>query len=232
MEKITQAVILAGGRGTRLGDSAGVRPKSLVDIGGRPFLDVLLERLATQGITKALLLCGYRAKLIIDHYSQGTHAGIILDFVVEPSPLGTGGALLNAHDMLDDRFALLNGDTYFEVDLEKLNTHLPPGMTCALVHEDNTARYGSVKIVGSKITSLEEKGQTGPGLINGGFYIINKSILAPHWEGWCGQFTSFETDLLPDLVSNGLVHGQIQSGVFIDIGLPESLEYARQNIFA
>src|SRR5437867_1550574 len=119
-----QAIILAGGRGTRLKDRLGDLPKPMIPIGGRPLLEHQLELLRSYGFSDVLLFVHYRADLIKAHFGDGTKWGMRLRYVIEREPLGTAGAVLAGFDSLADRFVVLYGDTMVNVDLQRLwKTH-------------------------------------------------------------------------------------------------------------
>ena len=147
---IRQAAILCGGRGTRLGAITADAPKSLLPLGDGPFLDVLVFELARRGISKILLLAGFHALKIIDYAaSTPLKARFRLEIVVsvEPQPAGTGGALWHVRDQLEDRFFLLDGDTWFDINLLALAGEVADDASAAgaiaLRRVDNTARFGS-----------------------------------------------------------------------------------------
>jgi dTDP-glucose pyrophosphorylase len=127
MPAIKQAAILCGGLGTRLGQLTTATPKPLLPVGERPFLDILLDDLGQAGVTRILLLAGFMAERIAD-YAAATpmkkRFGLTVDVAAEPSPAGTGGALWHARDRLDERFFLLNGDSWFDIPLADLGERL------------------------------------------------------------------------------------------------------------
>src|SRR6266404_553846 len=117
---IDQAVILCGGSGTRLGTLTTAMPKPLLPVGGRPFLDVLLGELGRSGVRRIVLLAGFAAERIIEYVAANSLQGrfdLTIEVAIEPSPAGTGGALWHARQRLDDRFFLLNGDSWFDINL-------------------------------------------------------------------------------------------------------------------
>lgn len=223
-----QAAILVGGKGTRLGGLAGDRPKPFVDIGGRPFIDRLIEHAKCQGIESIVFLAGHNSAWIRSHYRCGV-AGVSIEIVEENEPMGTGGALKNAAGFLDATFLLLNGDSILAGNWSAL---YPLADTSAAVIAtrklDDTGRYGRVARSGSLVTAFDEKAGGGPGEVNAGIYAINRDAVLRSIEGPC----SLENDILPKLVAQKTVSAAELIGYFIDIGLPDTLDSARQSLDA
>jgi D-glycero-alpha-D-manno-heptose 1-phosphate guanylyltransferase len=223
-----EAIILAGGLGTRLGSRLNGIPKPMVQVAGRPFLEILIERLARSGFDRVILSVGHLASVISDHFGSSWR-GVEIDYSVEQEALGTGGAVRKAleHFAGHDAF-VLNGDTWLEVDYSAMRTLHRQSRACitlALTRVDDTARYGEVEVVNDRVASFIEKGRVGAGLINGGVYVMSREFPWP--ENLPAKF-SFETDvLLPRLAS--LDHAVFLSdGRFIDIGVPEDLDRAQE----
>lgn len=221
-----QAIILAGGRGTRLKSLTRHTPKPLLDVGGRPFLAYLLDELRRYGIDEVVVLVGPSDKPFLQSLGDGSRFGLTLRYVTEPEEAGTGGALHHARDLLDDSFFLLNGDSWFDINLLRLTeAELRPGGVgrVALRHVPDTSRYGRVTLDPSNtIVSFAEKAAGGPGLINGGTYWLRRSILEAIPAGPC----SLETDVFPSVVARGDLDGVALPGRFIDIGTPEDFDRA------
>ncbi|NJM34843.1 MAG: HAD-IIIA family hydrolase [Rhodomicrobium sp.] len=222
-----QAVILVGGRGTRLGAVTESCPKPLVDVGGRPFLDTLITDLVRHGFTDILLLAGYLAEQIQALEARAPALKCRIRCIVEPEPAGTAGALVHAREHLAEQFLLLNGDSLF--DFNALDLCLPPLKPtqtlgrAALRRMADTGRYGRVALCGARITGFAEKAGGGSGLINGGVYWLDRTIL-----DWIGTLpASLETDVLPRLARAGMLAGKSYDGFFIDIGIPEDLARAQ-----
>src|SRR5579862_7909385 len=163
---IKQAVLLVGGLGTRLGERTRDTPKPLLDVAGRPFLSWLIDDLRRQGVLEILLLAGYRGDRIVEALGAAGDVRIL----VEPQPLGTGGALRFAADQLDERFFFLNGDSFFDINLWDLAALSTDGeATLAVRSVEDASRYGRVVMDGARITGFAERSSVpGPGLINGG----------------------------------------------------------------
>ncbi len=225
---IVQALVLAGGLGSRLGAEVAHLPKPMVDIGGRPFLEILLDRLNEQGTEHVILLCGYRSAVIADRFRGGRHKSMRVDCVVEKEPCGTAGAILNILDSLPEEFLVLNGDSYFAADLAHL---VPPptagqnwGGIMALAHVPDLGRYGAVTVDrDGRVTAFMEKGGKGPGSINSGIYRLRRDALTAF-----ANAKSLETDVFPEMARQGRLWGVRCEGEFIDIGTPDDLARARR----
>jgi D-glycero-D-manno-heptose 1,7-bisphosphate phosphatase len=225
-----EAVILAGGMASRLGDAASQTPKAMLQVAGRPFIDHVAWNLKRYGVGRIVVAAGRLGDQLVAHVGDGSVWGVDAEVVVEPEPLGTGGAAaLAANRLAGEEFLLLNGDTLLDVDyLDLLITRREAGasLAMALREVDDTARYGSVGFDGTRVTSFAEKGPTGPGFINGGVYALERSVFA---DSPSTAF-SLEHDLLGGLVDSGRVAGVATSGLFVDIGVPESLALASQQV--
>lgn len=220
-----QFVVLAGGRGTRLRSAIpeGL-PKPMAVVAGRPFLERVLERAIDGGAREVVLLLGHHASAISDHFGPA-YRGVPLQCVVETTPLGTGGALVHAIDSLEERFILLNGDSYVEVDFPALANHLEGGpLAMTLTSVADARRFGTVAIEHDRVARLVEKGAGGPGLVNAGVYACTRELLAPLPRG--GP-SSFEVDVLEARLPVLRPGFELTTGVFFDIGVPE--DYARAN---
>lgn len=221
---VRQAVILCGGLGTRLGELTADTPKPLLEIGGVPFLETLIREISRSGIHRYLLLAGHlahRVEAFAKNLEAQLGSGYSIRVNVEQRPAGTGGALFEAKDSLDDMFVLLNGDSFLDFPLHALgNVICDPGIYAALAlrHVPDAARYGEVFLEGDKVSRfVEKRGENHPGLINAGVYLLRREALAqvaPH--------CSLERDVLPELAAQGRLAGKVFDGFFIDIGLPET----------
>lgn len=223
--RIKEAVILAGGLGTRLKSVVRDLPKPMADVGGRPFLSYLLEYLSSHGVCRAVLSVGYRREAIMEAFGGG-YGGVAIEYSVEDRPLGTGGGLKEALKICrgENVFAL-NGDSFFGVNLgsmEFFHVTGAPLLTMAVKPVADIARFGSVRVEDSRVAGFEEK-KTGPGFINGGVYIINRSIL-DELDGFKEGF-SFEGDFLK--YNAGSILPFVSDSYFIDIGIPEDYAKAR-----
>ena len=220
-----QAVILAGGMGTRLGALTTDRPKPLLDVGGRPFLDYLGEHLVRHGVEHVVLLVGPHTARFRGIVARPEWQKIEVDVVADLPAAGTGGALRYARDLLDAEFLLLNGDSFFDFNLLDLScdSASPPPLTMALRKVADTARYGSVTLDGDRIVAFGEKSVGGEGLINAGVYRLSRDFVDTIPNRTC----SMESDLIPELVRRGRAGGRVYDGPFIDIGVPDSFAAAQ-----
>ncbi|MEI7444266.1 MAG: nucleotidyltransferase family protein [Burkholderiales bacterium] len=219
-----EAIVLAGGLGTRLRQVVPDLPKPMAPVAGRPFLEILLTALAARGVDRVVLSVGHRAEAITGHF--GTRwGGLEIEAAVEDTPLGTGGALRFALDRCRrDPVLVLNGDTFLDLDLEALarrwDTEGRPLIVARAVPD--TARFGRLEAVDGQLAGFSEKGTAGPGLINAGTYLVPRDLLDAFPAG---RPFSLETDyLVPRAVARGF-GVFVSDGLFIDIGVPD--DYAR-----
>ncbi len=229
--QITEAIILAGGLGTRLKSAVPDVPKCMAPVNGRPFIAYVIELLHQQGIKEFIFSLGYRSDAFTD-FLGGMLPAENYQLVVEKEPLGTGGAIqLACRNVNGDHMITLNGDSIFKVDLaSQCDFHVANGADCtlSLKYLEHFDRYGAVTLNPDRsIAAFEEKKYYERGLINGGVYIINKnSFLA---EGLPEKF-SFETDYLQSLYAKRKMYGFEQKGYFIDIGIPEDYQRAQKEL--
>lgn len=224
------AIILAGGLGTRLRVSVPDLPKPMAPINGRPFLEHQMDYWINQGIDHFILSVGYRKEDIISHFGDSYH-GVSIDYAIEEIPLGTGGGLLMAiqHVHHDQPVLVLNGDTFFEVDLNTLKSFHQSKQsqwTFSLFRANEAGRYMGIDVKeDGVITSLKSgTGQLGR-LANGGVYLLNPQVLKK--AGFTpGDKVSLEDGILSALVDQEVhLYGCEFNGRFIDIGVPE--DYVR-----
>lgn len=216
---VTQAVFLVGGRGSRLGEATRFAAKPTLEIKGRPFLNYLLDEAARHGVRKALLLCGYRGAEMAAMYHGISVRGMQVEAMVEPSAMGTGGAIALAleNNLLEESFFLVNGDTLFDCNWLSLMGSAP--ITMALAQNVNGNRYDRVQLNGRRVVST--KAVHGP--ISAGLYYIHRDLTRRFLVKPC----SLESDVLPQMLAQGFVEGAYYTGSFIDIGVPEDLERAQ-----
>lgn len=227
---LSGALILAGGRGTRLGELTNDVPKPLVAVGGEPFLGHLLWNLRRHGIMSVTLSTGYLGDAIRAYVGDGSAFGLEVHYSQEDTPLGTGGAVRLARHTLSDPVLVLNADTLFDVNYLDLRSALEGGWDAAvgLRRVDDCKRYGSVEVRGERIVSFLEKGATGPGLVNGGAYALTGRAIDRLPSGP----SSLENDLLPHLAVEGGLAGRVYEGFFVDIGVPEALASSQSSVAA
>ncbi|MGN1229261.1 MAG: nucleotidyltransferase family protein [Prevotella sp.] len=226
-----EVIILAGGLGTRLRSVVKEVPKCMAPVAGKPFLWYLLNYLTRFDVSKVILSVGYLRGVVMDWIDEvGDEFPFSFDYAIEEEPLGTGGGIrLALSKATTNNVVVLNGDTFFDVNLNELmEAHrlYPSAVTLALKPMQDFDRYGRVIIddIDKRIVEFKEKEYCKEGLINGGVYVINK--LEPIFEGLPQNF-SFETAVLVPQCELGKIYGVIQNGYFIDIGLPE--EYHKAN---
>ncbi len=225
------AVILAGGAGTRLRSVVADRPKVLAELGGKPFIAYLLDRLVAQGFQKTVLCTGYMGEQVQAALGD-EYQGMTLLYSREAQPLGTGGAIVQALPLVTSETVLiLNGDSYCETDLPaSLAWHQDRGASATVVmaHIEHGARYGRVEISGNgQIKRFVEKNPdlAGGGWINSGVYWFERTVLAGLPQG---RAFSLEKEVLGSWSGEGL-YGYRDYGRFLDIGVPE--DHARAENF-
>ena len=215
-----EAVILAGGLGTRLRGVIGEIPKCMAPVGGKPFLQYQLEWLSRFDVRHVVFSVGYLKEQVID-FVKSREWPFAVSFAVEKEPLGTGGGIrLALQKCREKQVFVLNGDTFYNADLRTLTFTAP--VTLALKPMRDFDRYGAVDWDGDLVTGFREKKYCAEGLINGGVYAIDRSQLD---MSLFPKTFSFEREVLEPLTDYGLVAGEVQDGYFIDIGIPE--DYAR-----
>jgi mannose-1-phosphate guanylyltransferase len=220
-----QALILAGGEGTRLRPLTSRTPKPVVPLAGRPFISFMLEWLRGHGVDEVIMSCGFLADGVRAVLGDGDGLGLQLHYLEEPEPLGTGGALKFAEELLDERFFMLNGDVLTDMDLTaQLRQHESTAAraTIALIAVEDPSAYGLVRCEPDHtVREFLEKpspDQIDTNLVNAGAYILERSVLdvmAP-----AGTRISIEREVFPQLVGNGL-YGYEAAGYWLDIGTPE-----------
>lgn len=229
---IKEAIVLAGGLGTRLREVVTDVPKSMAKVNGRPFLEYQLSYLASWGVKHVVLSVGYKSELIIEHFGRQFN-GVDIDYAVEEELLGTGGGVMKAFSFIKGYNAfVLNGDTFFEVNLSRLSDYqrIKECDTCIVLRfVDDISRYGSVKMDEEyRIVDFTEKGvETGEGYINGGVYLLNKDDFTG--RSFPLKF-SIEKDYFEKYYLQELFFGLRCFSFFRDIGVPEDY-YAAQDEF-
>lgn len=222
-----EAIILAGGLGTRLRNVIPDLPKPMAPICGRPFLAILLDELISTGFTTITLAVGYRYEAIRDYFRQN-YGSLRLNYSVEKKPLGTGGAIrLALEQTTAPQVFVLNGDTHLELDYRAmLRAHLKAGaaLTMAVIRVPDAGRYGALDIEQGHIRGFFEKGRSGPGWINGGVYLLSAELLDRYA---LPRVFSFETNLLTPNVRELKPLAFQTEGTFIDIGIPEDYDRAQ-----
>jgi D-glycero-alpha-D-manno-heptose 1-phosphate guanylyltransferase len=225
-----EAIVLAGGFGTRLQKIVSDLPKPMAPIAGQPFLEILLSMLGRKGFRRIVLSLGYLSEKIVDHFGNN-FAGMELINVIEDTPLGTGGAVRKSlQHCISDHVYVFNGDTYLDIEVQGIEAlwqknHLP--IIVAREVEDST-RFGRLITENDRVLHFYEKGVSGRGLINAGSYVLPRNILD---EFQLGYKFSLESDFLASAVERQKFNFILSHGKFIDIGIPEDYEYAQSELF-
>jgi D-glycero-alpha-D-manno-heptose 1-phosphate guanylyltransferase len=226
------AVILAGGFGTRLQSVVKELPKPMAPVNGRPFMAYLLDYIANSGVRNVVVSTGYLGNTIQEFF-QGDYRGMKLLYAHEDQPLGTGGGIRFAMEKTNsDHVLVLNGDTFFALDIsEFLAAHLlrQASVSIALKQTEDVSRYGSVEInQDSRIIRFAEKNAvSGEGLINAGAYFIDHTFFK---RNSFAQRFSMEKDALETLYPTEHFYGFTGGDYFIDIGIPEDYERAQREL--
>lgn len=230
-----QLVVLVGGKGTRLGELTKNTPKPLMPItNDKVFLDYFLENSSRQGFRDIILLAGHMGDQVEERYHNKIIGNARISVIIEPTPLGTGGAFRYARERLAPTFIAANGDTLFDINMRGLDAELQQNSALAgvlaLRHVEDSQRYGSVvkNSNGTVVRFAEKEATRNPvaGFINGGIYALRRETLDLLPEG----SSSIETDLFPKLVEAAALGTVESNGYFLDIGLPSTLEIARREL--
>ena len=223
---LRQAVILVGGLGTRLGERTKTTPKPMLPVGGRPFLDTLIGEIARyDAFDEILLLAGHKAESILACYDGTVWGRAHLAVSLEQAPLGTAGALVHVAGRLQERFLLLNGDSFFDFNILDLAARANAGLVHMALRADVVGdRFGRVVLDGDRVCSFIAPGQGATGPVNAGVYVVDRGILARVG----GLPASLEQDVFPALAAAGAMTGTSYRGYFIDIGIPE--DFARADV--
>jgi D-glycero-alpha-D-manno-heptose 1-phosphate guanylyltransferase len=229
MEMIREAIILAGGLGTRLRSAVPELPKCMAPVAGRPFIHYITDYFHRAGITHFIFALGYKHDQFEDFFRQDFATGGY-SISLEHEPLGTGGAIRQACTFgREDSVLVLNGDTFFGISLAELSAfHDTTGADCSLCLKPmtNFDRFGVVGLdEDHRVTQFREKQYYDTGLINGGVYALNRRRFLE--EGLPEKF-SFEKDYLEK--GRHRLYGLVQDSYFIDIGIPEDYRRVQQEI--
>ncbi len=226
----TEAIILAGGKGTRLQPAVSEVPKPMAPIGKRPFLEYQLNYLQSYGIEHVILSVGYKWQLIRDYFGD-TYRSMSISYSVEETPLGTGGAIARAmSELYGSHTYILNGDTFFEVNLKDLSEFYfahKPDIALTVKRMKDFFRYGTVELDVCRVTAFREKQPVSHGLINGGVYITGQDLFVPFD---LPETFSLEKDFLEKNISNLKICAMTSGEYFIDIGLPSDYEKAKAEL--
>lgn len=218
-----QAIILAGGLGTRLKSVVADRPKPMALIEGKPFMEYVIRGLLQQGIREIIFAVGYKGSMVEEYFKDGKAFGIKASYAYEEELLGTAGAIKNAGRLAtEDWFYVLNGDTFYQLNYGRLwsiKEERKLDFALVLRRVEDVSRYGRAVLEQDMLTEFNEKTKTpGPGTINGGIYLMSRKLLEEIPKGK----VSLENEMIPLWMKEGRrLGGFVNEGYFIDIGIPE-----------
>lgn len=224
-----EAVVLAGGFGTRLRGVVPDLPKPMAPVAGRPFLEILLTWMARSGFRRVVLSLGYKADTIVGHFGS-SYSGMELVYEIETTPLGTGGAIRQAsRHCTGSHYFVFNGDSYLDLDVPQVEAWWQHNRAPIIVARavPDTARYGRLETNGHQVTAFTGQGTSGLGFINGGCYVFNIDQLS---DRPLGQTFSIEADYFPYQVKYSRFDFFLTQGRFIDIGVPDDYERAQTEL--
>lgn len=222
-----EAIILAGGFGTRLREMVPDLPKPMAPINGKPFLEILLNALNNNGFSRVVISTGYKADRIVSYFGN-QFKGIGLEYTKEEFPLGTGGGIrLALEKCFEDHVYIFNGDTFLDIKIDEIEALWNETKTSIIIGAvvDDASRYGSLIIENNRVTGFSEKGVGGKGVINAGCYVFDPKLILSHK---INTKFSLEEDLLKPLINEYGMNVCISNGKFIDIGVPEDFIRADQ----
>ncbi|MCF8225213.1 MAG: nucleotidyltransferase family protein [Bacteroidales bacterium] len=228
--KPKEAIILAGGFGTRLQSVVTGVPKPMAPVRNKPFLEYLLNHLIDYGIEHVVLSVGYKAEMIQSYFGKKFHS-MDISYALEKEPLGTGGGIqLAMNDIPGTGTFILNGDTFFDVNLDDLaDFHFSnqSDLTVSAKIMKDSSRYGTLEVKGTLVTDFKEKGTVTSGMINGGVYITRTNIFRKF--DMPSKF-SFEKDFLEKKLQKLKICAMSSNAYFVDIGIPEDYERAQKEL--
>lgn len=218
-----QAILLAGGLGTRLQSVVSDRPKPMALIQDRPFMEYVIRELKVSGIDDIIFAVGYKGSMVEEHFGDGSAFGIRASYAYEETLLGTAGAIKNAaRHMTGGEAFVLNADTFYRIDygqLVDIKKEKRLDMALVLRQVPDVSRYGEAALMDGILTGFNEKSsEARPGTINGGVYLLSRELIGQIPEGR----VSLENDMIPRWLAEGRrIGGFVNEGYFIDIGIPQ-----------
>ena len=228
-----QAILLAGGLGTRLRSVVSDRPKPMALIEGRPFMEYVTRELVRSGMTDIIFAVGYKGTMVEEYFGDGERFGFHASYAYEETLLGTAGAIKNAGRFVtEERFFVLNADTFYQIDytrLKRLQDSLDLDMALVLREVPDVSRYGQAILDGKGFLTVfnEKTEETRMGTINGGIYLMRRSLMDTIPEGK----VSLENDMIPKWLREGKgLGGFVNDGYFIDIGIPEAYRQFQEDV--
>ncbi len=218
-----QAILLAGGLGTRLQSVVNDRPKPMALIQDRPFMEYVIRELKASGIDDIIFAVGYKGSMVESYFGDGSAFGIRAFYAYEETLLGTAGAIRNAaRYMTGDEAFVLNADTFYRIDYQRMidiKREKRLDMALVLRQVPDISRYGEATLTDGILTGFNEKSSDAhPGTINGGVYLLSRELIGQIPEGK----VSLENDMIPGWLAEGRrIGGFVNEGYFIDIGIPQ-----------
>lgn len=228
MPRINQAIIMVGGKGTRLLPLTKTKPKPALSVDDRPCLWYLLNSMKQAGIKNVILACGYRSDVLKDAIGDGSDLGLNIRYSYEDEPLGTAGAMKLVEDQLDDVFVAANGDVFADIDLsEQIEEHFgtDAAITILLIKVPNPCEFGTALVEDdgriSKFIDKPKPEEVLSDLINAGVYVVNKEVLKLVPEK---EFCDFSMHVFPKVLEmNMRIQGHPLKGMWMDVGRPHDL---------
>lgn len=227
-----EAILLAGGLGTRLRSVVSDRPKPMALIHGRPFMEYVIRELALQGIDQIIFAVGYKGSMVEEYFGDGRAFGIKASYAYEETLLGTAGAIKNgARYMEGEQVLVLNADTFYRLDYGRLRAQKEEqelDMVLVLRQVEDVSRYGQAVLTGGRLTGFNEKTRDPkPGTINGGVYLMTRELIRQIPDGK----VSLENDMIPKWLLEGRrLGGFVNDGYFIDIGVPDDYYHFMEDV--
>lgn len=234
MRESLKCLILCGGPGIGMRPLTVSIPKPMMPVGYKPILEHLITLLKRQGIYNFILAIGYLGEHLIKYFGDGSALGVSIDYSIEKSSLGTGGAVKNAEKKLSSTFLTVNGDILFSgLDISDLiRYHRKKGgvATIVLTKVGDASRFGLVSADedGRVIAFREKPRRPAPGLVNAGIYVFEPKVFdyIP-----AGKSASLEEDVFPRLVDEGQLYAYLHEGYWVDVGEPEDYEKVCKDFF-
>lgn len=224
-----EAIVLAGGFGTRLRSVVSDVPKPMAPIGDKPFLAYLLKELSQKGVNRVILSVGYKAEIIIKYFGN-SYEGMDIEYAVEEEPLGTGGAVqLAMKSCTQDHIYILNGDSYVNIDIEGMEAQWKIDRLQVIVGAvvEDASRFGSILVEDGFVIGFAEKGKSGKGMINAGCYLLDPNKFNKIHQN--SPF-SLEKDFFENEIRNKSIKINVAEGFFIDIGIPEDYKIIQNRL--
>ncbi len=230
VRRVRKAVILAGGKGTRMRPFTYEMPKPMIPVKGKPLVQHTLELCRKYDIREIIMSIGYLGDKIREHFGDGSHLGLEIKYVEERKEMGTAGPLNLARDYLDSPFLMFNGDVLCRIDLSdfiSFHSEKKGLATLALTQVEDTSAFGVARLKGDRIIGFVEKPKTGEDskLINAGVYLLEPEVIDYIPKGKA----MMETDVFPQLSKEGKLYGYPFDGQWFDTGTPEAYERAIKN---